>query len=71
MAYPLANRAQITPITTNAAASCGKPNVLVPQPDNTLKAVRRFIQEAGDWQSRDVPPFDNTGVDGMNQCRLI
>ena len=46
-----ANAAQIPPIGSDATALGGQPHILIPKPDNAIKAVRGFVQEAGNRQA--------------------
>ncbi len=47
----LADRAQVAPIAADAAAARRQPDILVPQPDNAIQAVGRFVEEAGNRQA--------------------
>jgi hypothetical protein len=62
----LADRADAAPVGADAAAVGGQRHVLVPDALDAFQAVRHGVQEAGDRQAAAAPPFDSTGVDGMN-----
>jgi hypothetical protein len=66
-----ADRTEIAPVGADAAAACGQPHVLVPQPDDALEAVVRLVEEARDRQAAACPPLLSTGVAGMNQRLLM
>ena len=64
--------AQIAPVRTDATAARRQPDVFVPEVDDAVKTSQMHSfrkQEIG--RPRSVPPFDSTGVEGMNHSLLI
>ena len=57
-----ANAAQIPPIGPDATALGCQPHILIPKPDNAIKAVRGFVQEAGNRQAASRATI------GQNRC---
>ena len=78
-----ANAAQIPPIGTDATALGREPHILIPKPDNAIKAVRGFVQEARNRQAtrcsaigqhrcgRHEPKPRDIVINPLRMCRII
>ena len=78
-----ANAAQISPIGPDATALRCQPHILIPKPDNAIKAVRGFIEEAGNRQAasraaigqhgcgRHEPKPRDIVINSLRMCRII
>ena len=78
-----ANAGQIPPIGTDATTLGREPHILIPKPDNAIKAVRGFVEEAGNRQAasratigqnrcgRHEPKPRDIVINPLRMCRII